>query len=102
MTPTAQEDFEGRKHIAMHRDTQATLLFRFTAENFVYSVYEQPAFPVVHFDPLLDFEMPAHYLVTIRLGNQHVVDLRAATPELAKKEIADRVLGMLDITSWVS
>lgn len=102
MTPiTAQEDFEGRKHIALHRcNTEATLIFRFTAENFVYSVYDQPAFSVVHFNPHLDFEMPGHYLIQIRLGSQHVVDLRAATVELAKKEIADRVLGMIDVAHW--
>lgn len=84
----------------MQRAAEAILVFRFTAENFVYSVYIQPEHDVVNIDPLLDWVMPEHCLVTIRLGGKNVVELRAATVELAKKEIADRVLGMLDIAHW--
>lgn len=97
MTTTEQQDFEGRKYAALMSNAEAVkVVGLFECQQFTYRFYRQPAFTWVNLDPALDWVVPEHFMVLIQFEGKNVVTLRAPTLELAKKDVSDRVLGMLE------
>lgn len=94
---TKQQDFEGRKYAALMGNTEAVKVFGiFECQQFTYRIYRQPAHTFVCEDPALDWVVPEHFMLLIQFEGKNVVTLRAATLELAKKDVSDRIAGMLE------